>query len=304
MIKDKDILTISNLYKSLKIAYKKKRNIQIFLNKKKISNPKKIQLSYDLQSGSYIKKLIKLKKIDKKVFNFFNKTLTDNFRNINSILDFGTGELTRFMYVIDYLKRKSNIKYFACDLSLNRLFLGKNFYNSKILKNKIDLETFTIDNMRIPLPDNSIDVVITCHAIESNRKSMKSIIKELYRVSKLGLCLMEPHYEIGNSYQKKRMDYFRYIKNIPSFLKKQKYNYKIVKKNFHINSNNPSSIFIIKKNNSKNTSKLKFIDPINGKNLTKIKNFYYCKDSCRLYPVFDGITIFSNNSGIFLPKPK
>ena len=65
------------------------------------------------------------------------------------------------------------------------------------------METFTIDNMRIPLPDNSIDVVITCHAIESNRKSMKSIIKELYRVSKLGLCLMEPHYEIGNSYQKK-----------------------------------------------------------------------------------------------------
>ena len=86
--------------------------------------------------------------------------------------------------------------------------------------------------------------------------------------------------------------------------KKKKYNYKIVKKNFHINSNNPSSIFIIKKNNSKNTSKLKFIDPINGKNLTKLKNFYYCKDSCRLYPVFDGITIFSNNSGIFLPKPK
>ena len=195
MIKDKDILTISNLYKSLKIAYKKKRNIQIFLNKKKISNPKKIQLSYDLQSGSYIKKLIKLKKIDKKVFNFFNKTLTDNFRNINSILDFGTGELTRFMYVIDYLKRKSKIKYFACDLSLNRLFLGKNFYNSKILKNKIDLETFTIDNMRIPLPDNSIDVVITCHAIESNRKSMKSIIKELYRICKKNalIIIKVPH---------------------------------------------------------------------------------------------------------------
>ena len=96
--------------------------------------------------------------------------------------------------------------------------------------------------MRIPLPDNSIDVVITCHAIEPNRKNMKNIIKELYRVSNMGLCLMEPHYEIGNVQQKKRMDYFKYVKGIPKFLKKEKYDYKIVKKKFHINPNNPSSM--------------------------------------------------------------
>ncbi len=302
MIKDKDILEISKLYKTLKVAYKKKLNIQKFLNKKKLISQKVIQLSYDLQSGSYIKKLSKYKKIDKKVFNIFNKTLTNNFKNINSILDFGSGELTRFMYVIDHLKRKKKIKYFACDLSLNRLFLGKNFYKKKILKNKINLEVFTIDNLRIPLPDNSIDVVITCHAIEPNQKNMKNIIKELYRVSKMGLCLMEPHYELGNIYQKKRMDYYKYVKGIPVFLKKEKYNYKIIKKDFHINPNNPSSIFVIKKNQSKKIPKLKFIDPISRKNLRKLKNFYYSDDSSRLYPVFDGISIFSNNSGIFLPK--
>lgn len=304
MIKDKHILEISKLYKTLKVAYKKKINIQKFLNKKKIISQKVIELSYDLQSGSYIKKLNKYKKIDKKVFDIFNKTLTNNFKNINSILDFGSGELTRFMYVINHLKRKNKIKYFACDLSLNRLFLGKNFFNKKILKNNINLETFTIDNMRIPLPDNSIDVVITCHAIESNRRNMKNIIKELYRVSNMGLCLMEPHYEIGNVQQKKRMDYFKYIKGIPKFLKKEKYDYKIVKKKFHINPNNPSSIFILKKKYSRNSSQPNFVDPITKKNLKKLKNFYYSEDTSRLYPVFDGVKIFSNNSGIFLPKPE
>ncbi len=304
MIKEKDILEISELYKTLKVAYKKKKNIQRFLNKKKIINQNKIQLSYDLQSGSYIKKLSKYHKIDKKVFDIFNKTLTDHFKNINSILDFGSGELTRFMYVINFLKKNNKIKYFACDLSLNRLFLGKNFYSKKILKDKINLEVFTIDNLRIPLPDNSIDVVITCHAIEPNRKNMKNIIKELYRVSRSGLCLMEPHYEIGNVHQKKRMDKFKYVKKISEFLQKEKFDYKIVKKEFHINPKNPSSIFIIKKNSSKNYKKFSFLDPISGKNLKKLKNFYYSKDSSRLYPVFDGITIFSNNSGIFLPKPE
>lgn len=304
MIKDKDILNISKLYKILKVAYKKKINIQKFLNKKRIISQKAIELSYDLQSGSYIKKLTKYKKIDKKVFDIFNKTLTNNFKNINSILDFGSGELTRFMYVINFLKKKKKVNYFACDLSLNRLFLGKNFFNKKILKNKINLNIFTIDNLRIPLPDNSIDVVITCHAIEPNQKNMKNIIKELYRVSRMGLCLMEPHYEIGNVQQKKRMDYYKYVKGIPKFLKKEKYDYKIVKKNFHINPNNPSSIFILKKRYSKSRSKPNFVDPITKKNLKKLKNFYYSEDTSRLYPVFDGVTIFSNNSGIFLPKPE
>ena len=304
MIKDKNIIAISKLYKNLKVAYKKKINIQKFLSKKKITSQKAIQLSYDLQSGSYIKKIGKYKKIDKKVFNFFNKTLGNNFRNIRTILDFGSGELTRFMYVIDYFKKKKYIKYFACDISLNRLFLGKNFYNKKILRNKIPLKVFTIDNLRIPLPDNSIDVVITCHAIEPNQKNMKNIIKELYRVSRKGLCLMEPHYEIGNKFQKKRMDYFNYVKKIPEFLSNQKYDYKIVKKNIHINPNNPSSIFIVKKNDFKNIAKPNFIDPIIGKRLKKIKNFYYSKYSGRLYPVFDEIAIFSNNSGIFLPVPE
>ena len=172
------------------------------------------------------------------------------------------------------------------------------------MKDKIDIEIFTIDNFRIPLPDNSIDVIITCHAIEPNRKNMKNIIKELFRVSRFGLCLMEPHYEIANIQQKKRMDYYKYIKGIPKFLKKQNYDHKIIKKEFHINPKNPSSIFIIKKNSSKNHQKFHFLDPISGKNLKKLKNFYYSEDSSRLYPVFDGITIFSNNSGIFLPKPE
>ena len=176
MIKDRNIKAISKLYKNLKVLYKKKANIQRFLDRKNFLNQTAIQLSYDLQSGSYIKKLRKYKKIDQKVFNIFNKILTDNFSNISSVLDFGSGELTRFMYVIDHLKKKK-IKFFACDLSLNRLFLGKNFFKKKILRDKIDIEIFTIDNFRIPLPDNSIDVIITCHAIESNRKNMKKIIK-------------------------------------------------------------------------------------------------------------------------------
>ena len=82
MIKDRNIKAISKLYKNLKVLYKKKANIQRFLNRKNFLNQTAIQLSYDLQSGSYIKKLRKYKKIDQKVFNIFNFAINGkiNFR--------------------------------------------------------------------------------------------------------------------------------------------------------------------------------------------------------------------------------
>lgn len=311
MIKDEKISYISKLYKDLKYLYSsaphnsKKTNLHKYLIKKKFSSQDAIQISYDLQSGTYIEKSKKNKNInvDKKVFKVFNNTLNENFKDIKSILDFGSGELTRFNYIINYFKNKKNIKYFACDISLNRLHLGKNYYEKSFKKKNIDLNLFVVDNFRLPLPDNSIDLVVSCHAIEPNRKNKEKIINELYRVSKKGLCLMEPHYEVASKNQKKRMDYHKYIKGIPKFFDKMKYSYKIITKKNHFNPDNPSSIFVIKKNIKNKNSKIEFINPINKRNLKKIKNFLHCSFSGRLFPVFDGISIFSNNSLIFLPKP-
>ena len=302
MIKDKDLSSTIKLYKLLSSAFEKKKNIQNFLNKKKIFNQKAIKFSYDLQSGSYIKKLNKLKKVDTQVFNSFNKVLKKNFKNIKSILDFGTGELTRFNYVIDSFNDKDKIAFYGCDISLNRLYLGQKFYNKKFKKKKININLFVTDNFRIPLPDNSIDVVITCHAIEPNSKDMKKIIDELFRVSKKGLCLLEPHYEIANNLQKKRMNYFNYIKGLPEYLIDKKHDFKIIKKNIHINPQNPSSIFVIKKKAQKSQTSINYVDPLNKKKLINLSNFLYCKETFRLFPVFDKISIFSNNSDLFLPK--
>ena len=303
MISDNKIEKISKLYKDLKNLYNKKINIHKYLKKKRFINQEAIQISYDLQSGSYIKKLNRYKNIDKKVFQIFNNTLHKNFTNIKSVLDFGSGELTRFNYVIDFLSNKKKIQYFACDISLNRLHVGKIFFDRSYKKKGVNLNLFVVDNFRLPLPDNSIDVIITCHAIEPNRKNKEKIIKELLRVSKKGLCLMEPHYEAATIDQKKRMDYHKYVKGIPKFLDKMKYNYKIITKNAHINPNNPSSIFVVKKKKITKYAKIQFINPLNKKNLVKLRNFLYCTYSGRLFPVFDGITIFSNYSSIFLPKP-
>ena len=62
---------------------------------------------------------------------------------------------------------------------------------------------------------------------------------------------MEPHYEISSKKQKKRMIKLDYIRGIEKLLKDRKINYRIIKKNYHVNNENKSSLFIIKKNISK-----------------------------------------------------
>ena len=58
---------------------------------------------------------------------------------------------------------------------------------------------------------------------------------------------MEPHYEIASQKQKKRMLNLGYVKGFERLLKNKKINYQIVKKKYHINNENISSLFIIKK---------------------------------------------------------
>ena len=47
--------------------------------------------------------------------------------------------------------------------------------------------------------------------------------------------------------KKKRMIKLDYIRGIEKLLKDRKINYRIIKKNYHVNNENKSSLFIIKK---------------------------------------------------------
>ena len=53
-----NISDLSRLYKELNIKYKKKINIQKYLENRKFDSDTSINVSYDVQSGSYINFLI------------------------------------------------------------------------------------------------------------------------------------------------------------------------------------------------------------------------------------------------------
>jgi hypothetical protein len=142
------------------------------------------------------------------------------------------------------------------------------------------------------------------HALEPNNKYKYKILDELLRVSKLGVILMEPHYEISNVKQKKEMIRFDYIRGIERILKSKKIKYHIIQKKFHLNNLNKSSIFVLKNNLTKKKQRDNFVDPIKKNDLIKKDNFLYSKKTFRAFPIINDIVIFNEDSQIFLPNLK
>ena len=305
LFKNNNITYLSNLYNLLNQKFKKKKNIQLYLKKRKIDKKDIIKISYDVQSGSYIDFFSKLsrKKVEQ-IYNPIIENLNKEFSNFKSVLDFGCGELTSSFFIFRKIKKKIKY-YYANDVSLNRLIVGQNNLKKKLKASEFKkIKLFCNSNFDLPFKDNSIDVIMTIHSLEPNNKSKKKIAEELLRVSRKGLILMEPHYEISSRIQKKRMKKFNYITSIKSLFNKDLCSIKIIKKKYHLNKNNISSIFIIKKKINKKKFKSDFVDPKSKKDLIKINNFYYSYQSLRLFPIFNEIPIFSDETQLFLPSIK
>ena len=130
--KNKTLTEISDNYKLLNQKFKENKNLQIFLKKKNFNSEQSIKMSYDVQSGTYIKFFNSLSKNKiNKIYQPIVDVIKKDFKNSKTILDFGCGELTTSLFIFNKIK-KNIINYFANDVSLNRLILGQNYAKKKI----------------------------------------------------------------------------------------------------------------------------------------------------------------------------
>tara|TARA_B100001989_G_scaffold9784_1_gene6359 strand:- start:6880 stop:7755 length:876 start_codon:yes stop_codon:yes gene_type:complete len=278
----------------------KKKNIQLFLNKKSNFDKRKIiQMSYDIRSGHAIKIFSKRKVFFKKYIDEVVSLISKNFFGVKTILDCGSGELLTTNLLSE--KMKGLDKLYCFDFSFKRLLDGKNFSNKVSFKSKSKLEIFCADMFNIPLPDNSIDLITTFQSLEPNGSYELKLIKELLRVSKKGLFLMEPDYENANLKQKKRMRKFNYVKNLPKVFENLKVKFKVIQMKNNGNNLNRCSAFIVYKKKTKKNNKPYFIDPANKKKLNKMKDFLYEKDDGNLYFSFKSIPILIKEKALFAP---
>ena len=285
----------------LKSLYRKNINITDFLKNKLGINhntPEIIEIAYELQSGSYIKKfydnLEQSIAITKEMVLIYKKHLNSN----NTLLDIGTGEMTTLSLVLSMLDVKPKVT-FAFDLSWSRIYKGIPFAQKHLGDYVHKLKPFVSNMFEIPFPEKSIDVLTSNHSLEPNGKNLKKLLSELFIVTRQKLILFEPYYEENSIEGKKRMDSLGYIKGVEKTTQELGGNVvDIIKVNNVYNKLNQTYCFIIEPKKRMNIEYYpKFSVP--GKNLI-LKNkkaYYYSAESGVSFPVIENIPILKSATG-------
>ncbi len=281
----------------IKDLYDKGENIIQYLKKignNKLNSIEDILISYDFQAGSYINYYSKNYNIKDKYCKAISKII-NKFENINSIVEVGVGEATTLNLLIKNLKNKpSNILGF--DISWSRLKFAKELMKDFCINNS---KFFTANLFEIPLLDNSVDIVYTSHSIEPNGGKEEEALKELYRITKKYLILLEPSFEFANDEGKKRMKKHGYVTKLYSTA--LKLGYKIIEHrlfDYSPNPLNPTGLILIEKK-TKYHNKPNLVCPISKTELSKIKSsFLYSEKSFLAYPVLEGIPCLLKENSI------
>ena len=262
-----------------------------------------IEVSYDLQSGSYIKGIKEFENTDVglRIKNHRHKLYSEisRFGHINSLLEAGIGEATTLVPVLKQLNNKK-LDAYGFDISWSRIAFAKQWCNKHDLKPNL----FVGDMCNIPLVNNAIDVVFTSHAIEPNHGKEKMILNELYRVARKGLVLIEPAYEFATQAQKKRMDKHGYCRGLKDIVLSLGFN--VVKhelidygSGIHgINPDNPAAILIIEKDTQEKTEENVLACPIYKTPLKRMGDHYYSEDSLSIFPVIQDIACLKKECAI------
>tara|TARA_R110001592_G_scaffold92047_2_gene268775 strand:- start:312 stop:791 length:480 start_codon:yes stop_codon:yes gene_type:complete len=146
---------------------------------------------------------------------------------------------------------------------------------------------------KLPLKDNSIDFIITCHAIEPNGGCEEEILKELYRVSNKYLLLIEPQ-DMFSEEQQKRMKKNNYIGNLIEICKKLNYDIIHIEDNQLFFNNLNRSKFIIIKKNEITSNNCEFVSPGTHNKLYSHMNHNYDENTNIIYPKINYIDIFTS----------
>lgn len=196
---------------ALRQAYARGENIISLLNADNTSvtnSFEAIQISYDLQVGSYTNWAgSEAGSMHKAAFA---EALAPHIvgSGFVSLLDAGVGEATSLAPVLGLIEEDLDV--LAFDSSISRLMWARE--NLAHVLHRTTL--FAANTAQIPLPDASVDVVLSIHSVEPNGGREAELLGELLRVTARRLILIEPTTTFASSSQRARMERLGYCHDL------------------------------------------------------------------------------------------
>ncbi|NLL52522.1 MAG: methyltransferase domain-containing protein [Peptococcaceae bacterium] len=297
------------LLQRIKHIYENNENITEYL--RKVSNEESnswedILISYDFQAGSYVDNYYENKEIIddycSEIGEVVNRLELDQANNY-LICEAGVGEATTLTNVSKVISDKF-IKY-GFDLSWSRIAVANKFVKEQGIN---DINLVVGDLFNAPYLDDSFDIVYTSHTIEPNGGREEEALKQLYRITRQYLILLEPSYELASEEGKNRMVKHGYIRNLYS--KAQELGLEILEyRLFDVITNplNPTALMVIKKPQSTDRIvKDPLCCPVTKspicKKVTASGEVFFSERSLLSYPVIDSIPCLLPQNAIVTTK--
>ncbi len=201
---------------ALRADYAAGRNVMRAFNDRhglRRNAPESIEAAYEIQAGQYIRNLADLPAYYDAYTDVQAAIFTEHFPGCESVIDADCGELTTTALLFSKIDLPRQC--LAFDLAWSRVNIGRDHYRATVDSERAErTELFVADICEIPLPDNSVDVVVTSHALEPNHGREPFLVAELLRIARRGLMLFEPSWELGDDDQRDYMDEHGFVRDL------------------------------------------------------------------------------------------
>ena len=259
-------------------------------------------IAYDLQAGTYVESA----RNNPAYINLWSTQLArllDPYISAGDrILEVGVGEATTLAGVMNAITAQG-ISAYGLDLSWSRISIAQRWIDERSVKARL----FVGDLFSIPLGDSSIDVVYTSHSLEPNGGKEKMAIKELLRIARKAIVLVEPIYELATREAQQRMrehGYVRALKATAEALGANVKDYRLL--DACANPLNPSGVIILVKSSvshARDTDDTSMWQcPLTGVSLADKGDYFYADAVGVAYPVLQGVPLLRPEHAVIASK--
>ncbi len=262
-----------------------------------------IQLAYDLQAGSYTRASTTPEGAEFR--NEFGQRLAAVLPRVphRSVLDAGTGEGTSIIPFLNCFESVPTV--YAFDASVSRIMWAQRNFSHAAMPAHL----FVADTLEIPLPSDSVDLVVSIHSMEPNGGREQELLSELLRVARLHVVLVEPSPEFATTQQHARMLSHGYATEIWSAVQTSGAEV-LLHEPWPLNTNpdNPAAVTILDAKSrsermppearSNSSDALRYVSPRNQGPLIEIDAGYYSPSEGLVFPSVAGFPILLGEKAI------